>query len=246
MLGTKQRLIRTIARVLAPASEKRLARNYRRFLSAGASIADVGAHEGLHTVQFLRLAGANGRVAAFEPLPRYFGLLKDEFGRRKNVELYEVALADFVGPSSFTQANGAAAESGLKKRRYNHPELVNPEQISVNVSTLDQLLAGWKRLDYLKIDIEGGELDCLKGGEGLISHCRPIISFECGWDAFEHYGKTVEDFLIYAEQRDLRILDLAGNDVTEPRAWRAALDRAWDFYYVPAERAQALAATLKQ
>ena len=115
MLSVKQRIVRSIARVLAPVSEKRLARNYRKFLTRGASIADVGAHEGLHTVQFLRVAGAGGRVAAFEPLPRYFGMLRDEFQRYENAELHEVALSNFVGQASFTQANGAEAESGLKQ-----------------------------------------------------------------------------------------------------------------------------------
>ena len=129
--------------------------------------------------------------------------------------------------------------------RYNQPTRVNPQNISVSVSTLDQLLARWDRLDYLKIDIEGGELDCLNGGERLISRCRPIISFECGWDAFEHYGKKIDDFLSYASAHDFHIFDLSGQDVTEPDAWRASLNVGWDFYYVPANRAREFASLVR-
>ena len=146
----------------------------------------------------MKITGNEGRVAAFEPLPRCYRELVSQF-KRSNVQIGNFALSHYANPAvAFTEATGTPQESGLKRRNFNHPERANPRQIIVQVSTLDRQIGTWQRLDYLKIDIEGGELDCLEGGEEIVTRCRPVISFECGFDAYEHYGKTSIDFLEYA------------------------------------------------
>jgi Methyltransferase FkbM domain len=97
----------------------------------------------------------------------------------------------------------------------------------VQVSTLEREIHHWPRLDYLKIDIEGGELDCLEGGEEVVARCRPINSFECCFDAFEHYGKILGDFLAYGRRNSFVIIDLFGNE------------------FVPTERTVAFVASIR-
>jgi FkbM family methyltransferase len=231
-----KRLISFVRPAEVPYFERVLRDNYRRFLKAGDWIADVGAHDGLHTLEFVKITGNEGRVAAFEPLPRCYRELVSQF-KRSNVQIGNFALSHYANPAvAFTEATGTPQESGLKRRNFNHPERANPRQIIVQVSTLDRQIGTWQRLDYLKIDIEGGELDCLEGGEEIVTRCRPVISFECGFDAYEHYGKTSIDFLEYARGHRFAVMDLFGNDVSEQHRWEDAIRRMWDFYFVPTEK----------
>ena len=64
----------------------------------------------------------------------------------------------------------------------------------VDVVTLDDLCADLSRLDLLKIDIEGGELNALKGATRTIATHRPIILFEVGSEyALEKHGLSRRD-----------------------------------------------------
>ncbi len=240
-----KRIISLVRPPEIPHFERVLRDNYRKFLKEGDWIVDVGAHDGLHTREFVRIAGRTGQVAAFEPLPRCHREL-NRF-RRPNVQIGNFALFHYASPGVlFTEATGTPQESGLKRRHFNHPERANPREIVVQVSTLDREIGHWSRLDYLKMDIEGSELDCLQGGEEVVSRCRPIISFECGFDAFEHYGKTLDDFLAYARRHCFNIMDLFGTDVSDPQKWEQAVRGMWDFYFVPTERTGAFVASIRR
>jgi FkbM family methyltransferase len=147
-----KRLISFVRPAEVPYFERVLRDNYRRFLKAGDWIADVGAHDGLHTLEFVKITGNEGRVAAFEPLPRCYRELVSQF-KRSNVQIGNFALSHYANPAvAFTEATGTPQESGLKRRNFNHPERANPRQIIVQVSTLDRQIGTWQRLDYLKID----------------------------------------------------------------------------------------------
>ena len=48
------------------------------------------------------------------------------------------------------------------------------------MSRLDDVLLKRAKVSLIKLDIEGGELDALRGAKGVITKCRPAIIFECG------------------------------------------------------------------
>lgn len=239
------RLLRSAPKHDLPDYEKILADNFRKFLKAGDCVADVGAHTGAHTREIVKAVGPTGRVIAFEPLKQCYQSLVREFKGLPNVRIENVALSDFLATEcSFTEASGTPQESGLRQRKFNHPQRAKPKKIKVSVSTLDFALSSWERLDYIKIDVEGGELDCLMGGAKTIARCRPIISFECGYDAFEHYGKTTADFIAYAIAGDFRIFDILGNPIRDEHHLITAMTSRWDFYFVPSVKCEGFTARL--
>jgi FkbM family methyltransferase len=248
-MGVLQRLkaiIRPTKSSTGPDYEKILADNFQRFLKPGDWVADVGAHTGVHTVKMVESVGMTGRVIAFEPLPKCYQSLLKRFRNHPNVEILNVALSNFCeSNTAFTEAAGTPAESGLKRREFNFPERAKPREIRVEVTTLDRAVGGWERLDYLKIDIEGGELDCLEGGAAVLARHRPIISFECGYDAFAHYGKAIGDFLSYAVATDCRIFDLFGYEIRTEEEMQSAMGTMWDFYFVPTSKVRGFLAALK-
>ena len=73
-----------------------------------------------------------------------------------------------------------------------------------------------------------------------------IVSFECGYDAFIHYGRSVDDFVAYAARHDCIICDLYGATITDAAALSEAMPVMWDFYFVPIEKSARFTATISR
>lgn len=147
-----------------------------RFLRTGDVFVDAGASVGLMTMFASERVGATGRVLAFEPLPRRYQQLCSSItlNGRKNVEVFNSGLGasfrkleiyeDRVSPSMVPQAGSVSA----------YP---------THVERLDEVLAqrGMTRVDMLKVDVEGFELEVLEGaGELLRGEDAPILCVEYG------------------------------------------------------------------
>src|SRR3954451_15020604 len=85
------------------------------------------------------------------------------------------------------------------------------EPITVQVDTLDRQLAGLELLTYLKVDVEGGEIDCLLGGQQTIARLRPFISVEYGKPSYSAYGHTARTLFDLAAKMEYVPSDLFGN-----------------------------------
>lgn len=159
-------------------------------LAADASCVDVGCNVGAILSEMLR-AAPRGRHYAFEPLPDLFAELRRRFGDAPNVTLFNVALSDHSGQSAFQHVVTNHAYSGLRRRRYDRPheEVV---EITVAVEPLDRLLPAGARIDLIKIDVEGAELEVLRGATATIRRCQPLIVFEHGLGGSDFYGTTPE------------------------------------------------------
>jgi FkbM family methyltransferase len=145
---------------------------------------DVGCHKGEILEIILKLA-PKGKHFAFEPIPELFTHLEQRFSAQATI--YSYALADASGTATFNHVKNAPAYSGLEKREYkvDAPEI---EEIQVELRLLDELIPADTRVDFVKIDVEGGEFAVLKGGARLLSTQRPVIIFECGMGASDYYG----------------------------------------------------------
>jgi len=154
---------------------------------------DIGCHKGEVLEEMLALA-PKGRHFGFEPIPHYFTELGKKFPA--NCEFYQVALSDSVGEIQFNYVKTNPAFSGIKQREYPKEEQI--ELLTVKTDLLDNIIPGDVFIDLIKIDVEGAEMQVLKGGESLIKRCQPIIVFEHGIGAADHYGThpaEVFDFL---------------------------------------------------
>src|SRR5215469_1252872 len=219
--------------------ELMLENTYSSLLQPGDLVADVGAHTGRHLFKFAQLVGKSGRVAAFEPLPDKFDFLtrrSEELGLT-NVRLFNLALSNFEGRSSFVHAVGTPEESGLKQRIYNVPDRANPIMIEVTVSRLDMVLSDITRLDYIKMDIEGAELDCISGAQSLIERFRPFMSVEFGHPSYCVYGKTPYDLLQFVNERGYIIFDIFCIEYKTEEDFVENVDGFfWDYFLVPIEK----------
>lgn len=145
---------------------------WRQLLPDNAIVADVGANIGSHTVALAALV-PNGLVFAFEPIRFLYHMLAGN-----------VALNGLGNVVTFHAAAGAERGQIMvpgfdftREENYGGIALGGFEQGNpVAQVTLDAVLP---RCHFLKIDVEGMELDVLKGAQRLIRECRPGLYLEC-------------------------------------------------------------------
>lgn len=159
-------------------------------LSPGACVIDIGANIGAHTFALAQAVGSAGQVLAIEPTSYAFGKLK------KNLEL-NPALAGRVMAVQCA-LNDGSADTGRAKQFYSRWPLKNADadfhaqhggkyesSASARLVALDDLLRELRRsgrlqgaISFLKLDVDGHELDVLTGAQSLLRDERPTILME--------------------------------------------------------------------
>lgn len=166
---------------------------------------DIGCSKG-EILHLMMKYAPKGRFLAFEPLPDHYDNLIKNFPF-DNVSIYNLALSDSQGISSFNYVISNPPYSGLKKRPYDRPHEKDC-QIEVKTDCLDNVVkaASVSSIDLMKIDVEGGEYLVLKGSIECIKKNRPVIIFEHGPGSAQSYDFTPDDlFDLLCSHMGLRI-----------------------------------------
>ena len=133
---------------------------------------DVGAHIGSFLDTMIRVA-PNARHYAFEASPQKSQWLKRRF---PEAEVFDVAVSD--KPSEVVFEDDSRQPGYSRVRRANEPQRAG-RSYRVRAVRLDDVLLDGPPIDFIKMDIEGGELFALRGARSLIERSRPAILFEC-------------------------------------------------------------------
>lgn len=150
----------------------------RRLLTPGMTVIDVGANAGVYALSAAKLVGPAGRVIAFEPSPRERARLGAHLRLNavKNVTVEPAAIGNldtdvdlFVVDDVQTGCNSLRPLQADRTRT-----------IRVPMWRLDNYLAqhGVGHVDFVKMDVEGGERDALRGAEQLFQRDRPVLLCE--------------------------------------------------------------------
>jgi len=148
---------------------------------------DIGANGGMHTIPSARKM--EGRVIAIEPESKNFEILKKNIRLNglKNVIAINKGCFSRRGKLTFYLDDGIGGHSFINKD-------IGHKHVKINVDTLDNILKKLKikRVDLIKIDVEGAEADVLKGAMKTLKSSHPKIVFEA-WD--EKYLRKIEKIL---------------------------------------------------
>lgn len=159
----------------------------RRLVQPGMVVADVGANIGLLTLIMAWAAGPGGKVIAFEPeaIPRANLEKMRHLNGLSWVEVRDQAVGAEAGQLTF-HVSDIIGHSSL----YALPETEGSREIQVEVVRLDAV-APAQRMDVVKIDVEGAELDVLAGMSGLIAKNKDLaIVAEFGPEHLKRVGQT--------------------------------------------------------
>ncbi len=205
----------------------------KNYVKPQSNCIDVGCHEGEILETILKLA-PQGQHFSFEPIPSYYNKLIKKYDN--NTTIYPYALSSANGSSKFNVVKNAPAYSGIKKRRY---DIKNPdiEEINVELRRLDDLIPKDVKIDFVKIDVEGGEFDVLKGGKNLLKSSKPIIVIESGLGASDFYGTKPEnlyDFIHTELEMKISLLDdfLKKNKPLSKSKFENIFNQNLEYYFV--------------
>ncbi len=186
------------------ADQARLERLLEEVLRPDSNALDVGCHQGAVLTEIVRRAPA-GRHVAWEPLP---DLCARTAARFPDVDVRCAALSDRAGEREFVHVTTLPGWSGFRARAY--PGSQATETIRVRTERLDDALPDDYAPAFLKIDVEGAELEVLRGGLETIARHRPVVAFEHGAGSADRYGTAPADVWQLLDGAGLRVFGLDG------------------------------------
>jgi FkbM family methyltransferase len=167
-------------------------------IGAGAVFVDAGANIGAYTVPASRQVGPNGRVVAFEAHPVTYAYLA------RNIVLN--TLGNVVGLNNALGSKPGWVEMDYQRSNPGETHVAadsTPTGTRVELVTLDDTMTrlGIARIEYLKIDVEGYELQVLRGARGIIDRsCGIVVQTELIEQHLRRYGTTVADVVAFLRE----------------------------------------------
>ena len=103
------------------------------------------------------------------------------------------------------------------------------------------------KVDFIKIDTEGGEIDILKGSNNLVTRDLPIISVEYGPGGYDAYGYDPDTLFTWARSHDYWIFDLFGHQFRSIEQWNKCVAQYyWDYLLIPNQKISCLSDRIKR
>ena len=148
----------------------------RRELEPGMVHLDLGANIGYYALMAARRVGPAGKVICLEPDPRNLELLRRNVSLNRLddvVEILAVAASDKPGRATMYKANASNLNTLVEPAACTGSQPPG-EEVSVDTVTIDSLMASrGGRLNFLRMDIEGYEVDALRGGLETLAASPP-------------------------------------------------------------------------
>ena len=203
----------------------------RNVLGPHSNSVDAGCHEGAILDAVLAQAPL-GIHFAFEPLPEFAERLRTKYLGRMNVQVHACALSSGSGTTTFHQNIEAPAYSGIKRRKY--PESTHEVRtFTVSKCQLDDVVPPDHHISFIKIDVEGGEYDLLRGAARILRLNRPTVVFEFGLGAADYYGTTPDMMFQLLSNAGLAIypLDSCARGPLDRAGFERQFNRRLNYYF---------------
>jgi FkbM family methyltransferase len=208
-----------------------------KFLQPGMTFLDIGAYHGAYSVIAAKKLGRSGRVIAFEPSPRERQRMRLHlrYNRIKLVTLEPYALAAEEGVASLAVVvDGFTTMNSLRPPLIGHPI----KQVMVDTTSLDAYMDREQidRVDLMKIDTEGGEVQAFRGADQLLSRLRPLIICEVLDLVTRPWGYAAADIISLLQNCDYRWFDILPDGRLLPHHPKQAYPDGGNYLAVPLEK----------
>ena len=154
----------------------------------GMVVFDIGTNIGETLLNFAAISGPAGRVFGFEPVEENFSKCRFNISLNdfNNIELSRMALSDKRERLYFVPASNSNS-GGI----FMHKDKQDAE-MSIEAVTLDEYVDehNIRSIDFIKIDVEGFELNVLKGAAESVRKFRPVLFVEVDADNLKRQGTT--------------------------------------------------------
>ena len=187
-------------------------------------IVEAGAYDGHDTIEMCNLL-PEAKIYALEPVPELFSKSSKNLESFSNVKIYNSALSDKTGTgtmylSEWQGRPGIVGESSSLLPPKEHlkyaPHISFDNKIEVNTTTIDDWAEenNIKNISFLKLDIQGNELNVLKASPKTLSTVKAILTEVEFVEAYE--GQYLfEDIKVWLEEQGFKLEVL----YTDPGRW---------------------------
>lgn len=163
-----------------------------RFLKPDMVFIDAGANQGEYSL-FAAKRLVNGIVMSFEPLTSVREMLSMNIALNgfQNIKVFDCGLSN--KDDSLLLYESIGDNEGLGTL---YPgNMSGMSSVEVRLKTLDEVFESSRleRLDFIKMDIEGAELNALQGASKVIQKCRPTLMVEINESSYRSAGYKIED-----------------------------------------------------
>lgn len=207
-------------------------------LRPGMTFVDGGANDGIYSLFAARRVAPDGTVIALEPSAREHGRLLDNIALNEaDVVAVRAALGAADGEATLAIAEAGHEGQNTIGERVSNPKVAAARHERVRVTTIDGLVSehGLDRVDVVKLDVEGSEVEALLGATETLRRHRPLLLIEAEAERLASQGRTKDDLrrILGHEGYELFVFEKAsgalrpavapdepeGNAVAAPRGW---------------------------
>jgi len=183
---------------------------FRQNIKKDMTVLDIGGHMGLFAVVLGRLVGEKGKVFTFEPTPFTQKVLSEV------IKLNELETQVEVRGEAVSKEKGTAVFYDTGTEVSNANSLVKSErgkgEIKVPMTSVDDFVSDNNlKIDCLKIDVEGVELDLLKGAKDTFMNQRPMARLGLHPPFILENGQSLEEIWDVLEEYKMQII-FEGNE----------------------------------
>lgn len=148
------------------------------------TLIEGGVSDGKNTIEFLDLFPKDGHIFGFEPFYEVYtkGKYRDFLEQRGNVKVYPLALWSHKDKLMFSMDDHNKDGSKIISSTESKGSVITVDTISIDDFVKENHIG---RVDFIKLDIEGAELEALKGAQDTLKKCRPQLAL-CIYHKKEH------------------------------------------------------------
>jgi len=194
--------------------EVRTLDRYKELIRNGDTVLDIGANVGSHTLPLAELVGGTGKVISFEPTAHAFAKQK------KNISLNPTLAQRIDAHQMMLMASAAETmpeavysswplEVAEDLHSEHHGRLMSTQ--GARLDTLDEALRNLRvdKIDFIKLDVDGNELEVLLGATALLENTRPLIMLELAPYVYAENPDNFDRMLTLLWGRGYEITDVA-------------------------------------
>jgi len=181
-----------------------------KFLSPDMVFVDIGANLGEYSL-FAAKRVKRGKVLAFEPLPTMNSLLEEniKLNELSNVVISKYGLSNNNGVLPIHEIENV--HEGLSTFYPGERKIKQRIEVPLKAFDLEFDNFGVNRIDFIKIDIEGGELNALLGARNSISRFKPVVMVEINEPTYQVAGYSSKDVYQFFESLNYRPFEISKN-----------------------------------
>ena len=212
-----------------------------KFLQPGMTFFDVGAYHGIYALIAAKKLGKYGRVVAFEPSPDGLRRLRLHLhlNRISSATAENCAITAEEGTAPlFTVLDGHPDMNSLRHSAPDFPV----SHTTVATTTLDRYVQ-YKRInkvDLVKIDTEGAEMDVFRGADRFVHQLRPLIICEVLDQVTRPWGYAAREIVARLQTRDYDWFDIRHDGCLVPHRLQSEYPEVRNYLAIPREKRDSL------